>query len=206
MTSTLSYGPFITRAQAQDQGIKQFFTGKPCKYGHVDSRKVCDRRCCACARIRSLAAHYQKQSDPAYRARKVQNAGKWRKNNPELSRKHIIQQTLNRENNPQTRFANRLRVLVNASLRKQNGSKAHRTTSMIGCTVKELVRHLESQFLPGMTWENHTQDGWHIDHVRPCASFDLTDPEQQKQCFHYTNLQPLWAVDNMSKGDKWEAA
>lgn len=121
-------------------------------------------------------------------------------------KKCIKQQMLNRENNPQARFANRLRILVNASLRKQDGIKAHKTTSMIGCSVKELAQHLESQFLPGMTWENHTQDGWHIDHIRPCASFDLTDPEQQKQCFHYSNLQPLWAADNISKSDTWEAA
>lgn len=44
----------------------------------------------------------------------------------------------------------------------------------------------------------------HIDHIKPCTSFDLADPEQQKACFHYTNLQPLWAVDNLKKGEKWE--
>jgi hypothetical protein len=55
-----------------------------------------------------------------------------------------------------------------------------------------------------MTWENHGRYGWHIDHIRPCASFDLADPEQQRKCFHYTNLQPLWASENMRKGDKWE--
>ena len=52
-----------------------------------------------------------------------------------------------------------------------------------------------------MTRENHGE--CHYDHMRPCASFDLTDPEQQKQCFHYTNLQPLWAKDNPSKSDNW---
>jgi hypothetical protein len=54
-----------------------------------------------------------------------------------------------------------------------------------------------------MTWENWALDGWHIDHIRPCCSFDLTDPEQQKKCFHYSNLQPLWAEENWSKGGKW---
>ena len=57
-----------------------------------------------------------------------------------------------------------------------------------------------------MSWDNYGIHGWHIDHIRPCASFDLTDPEQQRQCFHYPNLQPLWAFDNLSKNDGWEAA
>ncbi len=62
--------------------------------------------------------------------------------------------------------------------------------------------HLEKQFKEGMTWENHGLYGWHIDHIIPCASFDLTDLEQQKKCFHYTNLQPLWAKENLIKGVK----
>jgi len=51
-----------------------------------------------------------------------------------------------------------------------------------------------------MSWDNYGYRGWHIDHIRPCASFDLTDPEQQRECFHYTNLQPLWWQDNLRKG------
>lgn len=75
---------------------------------------------------------------------------------------------------------------------------------LIGCTVEYLRQHLEQQFQPGMSWDNWSISGWHIDHIRPCASFDLTDPIQQAQCFHYTNLQPLWAKDNMIKKDYWE--
>ena len=63
--------------------------------------------------------------------------------------------------------------------------------------------HLEKQFQPGMSWDNHGYDGWHVDHIRPCASFDLTDEEQVRKCFHYTNLQPLWAKDNLRKGSEW---
>lgn len=81
-------------------------------------------------------------------------------------------------------------------------TKTKKTMELVGCTIEELKEHLESQFTDGMTWENHTFDGWHIDHILPCASFDLSDPEEQKKCFHYTNLQPLWGIDNMKKGDK----
>jgi hypothetical protein len=82
------------------------------------------------------------------------------------------------------------------------GTKNNNTTTLIGCTIEEAREHIEKQFKEGMSWENHGYNGWHIDHIIPCASFDLTDPEQQKKCFHYTNLQPLWAKENMSKGSK----
>lgn len=80
--------------------------------------------------------------------------------------------------------------------------KSGHTSELIGCSVAQLKNYLESLFQPGMTWSNYGRNGWHIDHIRPCASFDLTDEKQQKQCFHYTNLQPLWAIDNLKKGSK----
>ena len=71
---------------------------------------------------------------------------------------------------------------------------------LTGCTLEELKEHLASKFTEGMTFENYGK--WHIDHILPCASFDLLLPEEQPKCFHYTNLQPLWAIDNMKKGAK----
>ena len=79
-------------------------------------------------------------------------------------------------------------------------AKAETTYALLGCSVEFFVAHMEAQFADGMTWDNHGLHGWHIDHIRPCSSFDLSDPEQQKLCFHYTNLQPLWAEENWSKG------
>ena len=76
------------------------------------------------------------------------------------------------------------------------------TFDLIGCSSEFLRNHLKSQFTEGMTWENYGYYGWHIDHIKPCASFDLSDIEQQKLCFHYSNLQPLWAKDNMKKRNK----
>ena len=82
-------------------------------------------------------------------------------------------------------------------------NKSERTLNLLGCSFDELQIYFEQQFTKGMTWENYGQ--WHIDHIRPCANFDLSDSDQQKQCFHYTNLQPLWALDNLLKSNKYEA-
>jgi hypothetical protein len=78
---------------------------------------------------------------------------------------------------------------------------AKRTTQLIGCSMEYLREYIESKFQRGMTWENHGS-GWHIDHIVPCAAFDFTQPDQILQCFHYTNLQPLWAHENLSKSDR----
>lgn len=89
--------------------------------------------------------------------------------------------------------------------RTRRAIKADKKESAIklcGCTIDVLIRHLENQFKYGMNWGNYGYRGWHIDHIKPCASFDLTDQEQQKKCFHYTNLQPLWAYENFKKGCK----
>ena len=72
---------------------------------------------------------------------------------------------------------------------------------LTGCSKDELFKYLESKFIEDMTWDNYGK--WHIDHIRPCASFNLENSEEQIECFHYTNLQPLWAKDNISKGSKY---
>lgn len=81
-------------------------------------------------------------------------------------------------------------------------SKRCRTFDLVGCNPLELKEHLESQFTRGMNWKNYGK--WHVDHIRPCASFNLTLDEQQRKCFHYSNLQPLWAEDNIRKSDNYE--
>lgn len=75
------------------------------------------------------------------------------------------------------------------------------TTNLLGCSPEDFKRWLESRFLPGMSWGNYGE--WEIDHVRPCASFDLTDKAQVAECFHYTNTQPMWRRDNRSKHSWW---
>ena len=70
--------------------------------------------------------------------------------------------------------------------------------SLVGCPVGFLRSYIEGKFERGMTWENYGE--WHVDHIRPCASFDLSDKEQVLQCFNWRNLQPMWASENISKG------
>jgi hypothetical protein len=72
----------------------------------------------------------------------------------------------------------------------------------LGCSVEELKRHLESRFQPGMTWENWSKTGWHVDHVKALSKFNLMDPVEFAKASHYTNLQPLWAEDNHRKHNK----
>ena len=97
----------------------------------------------------------------------------------------------------------RIRSAIKRTVKRTvKGKKCNNTIKLLGCTIQEAREYIEKQFKKGMTWENHSYNGWHIDHIIPCALFDLTDPEQQKKCFHYTNLQPLWAKENMSKGAK----
>ena len=93
----------------------------------------------------------------------------------------------------------RLRNRLYAALKTKNIKKQASAMNLIGCTIDELKLHIEALWLPNMSWNNHTNKGWHIDHIQPCNTFDLTDIEQQKRCFHYTNLRPLWSKDNLSR-------
>jgi len=83
----------------------------------------------------------------------------------------------------------------------KNNIKSEATMKLIGCSIDQLKQHLELKFKKGMKWLNYGKQGWEIDHIKPCSSFDLSKPEEQKICFHYTNLQPLWAEENSSKRD-----
>lgn len=91
-----------------------------------------------------------------------------------------------------------LRSRLNFALKKS--IKQESAKELIGCTIEELKIHLANQFVGDMTWDNYGE--WHIDHIRPCSSFNMLMEEDRKRCFHYSNLQPLWAEDNFSKGDK----
>lgn len=104
------------------------------------------------------------------------------------------------ESDPEFRLRMLLRNRVNTALKC--GSSPQSAIKALGCSVEELRLHLESKFTDGMSWDN--RGGWHIDHIVPLSSFDLTDPEQHAKACHFTNLQPLWTADNLSKGARIE--
>ena len=99
------------------------------------------------------------------------------------------------------RISGVLRSRVRAAIINQGGKKSAKTIQLVGCSVPQLRKHLENQFTDGMNWDNH--GAWHIDHIKPCAAFDLSNKEEQFECFHYSNVQPLWAEENMRKGATW---
>ena len=103
---------------------------------------------------------------------------------------------------PHNKIVGSIRTRIRVVLK--NKKKSAHSLDLIGCSAIKLKEYLESKFLPGMSWENYGFYGWHIDHIRPCSSFNMLDPEEQRKCFHYSNLQPLWANDNRSKSDKWD--
>jgi hypothetical protein len=137
------------------------------------------------------------------------------KNNPELQakstkayRERYPQRLLDYQNlyrrkrrltDPTFRLQDNLRSRIRVALRGKCRSK--RTMQLVGCSIENLWIYLESLFEPGMTRENYGLV-WHVDHIVPCAIFDLTNTDHQKRCFHFSNLQPLFASDNKRKSDK----
>jgi hypothetical protein len=149
---------------------------------------------------------------------------KHRKNNPEMYKQYdktklekhgeVIKKKRKESNqlrmktDSQYHLAKVCRNRVRAAVLNQKTTKSAKTLELLGCTLEQLKIYLESKFYPNkitgemMTWDNHSKFGWHIDHIKPVDSFDLTNPDQQKVCFNWSNLQPLWWDENLSKGSK----
>jgi hypothetical protein len=118
----------------------------------------------------------------------------------EWHRKNATAIYARRRQRPYEKLAATIRSRVRSVLKL--GYKSANTETLLGCSVKELQTYIELRFLPEMTWQNYGFYGWHIDHIKPLSSFDLNNPEEQQKAFHYTNLQPLWAKDNLQKHAK----
>lgn len=132
------------------------------------------------------------------KARAKKSARAWCLSN----RQHIRDYQKKQRQNPVWKMRRNLGSRLSEVLAKRKIMRSRRLKDLLGCDLDSLRRHLESRFKPGMSWENYGFFGWHVDHVIPCASFDLSTDEGQRRCFHYTNLSPLWCRDNIVKGKK----
>ncbi len=121
---------------------------------------------------------------------------KYVKNNPDKMR----QKWQRASKNPNRIIRNRLNKRIIDALNSQRTNKNNKTVTYIGCDIKFLRNWIEYQFTDVINW--NTYGNWHIDHVKPCASFDLTDEKQQLLCFNWSNLRPCLAEENMRKNDK----
>jgi len=127
---------------------------------------------------------------------------KWRKENrTKISEKYTEYEKTRKLTDAEFKLIKTLRSRLSNAIKRQNSNKNNTTIELLGCSVSFLKGFLEAKFKEGMTWENHGE--WHIDHIKPCASFNLLDEDEQKKCFHYSNLQPLWSFENLIKGCKY---
>ena len=148
------------------------------------------------------AREASRQNYERHKAQRIIQATKYRKTHILEARKWVAKSSHKRFKNDQVfRMIGYLRHRVWRTIVRE--CKSATTSELIGCSPKDLKAHIEKQFKAGMTWNNHSMTGWHVDHIKPCAAFDLTKPKEQRKCFNFKNLQPLWAKENYRKGCKY---
>lgn len=224
-----------TRAEAASLGIKHYFTGQPCKRGHMEKRLTSSGQCKECARTLQRAAYpkriekilsYQSEYRDRNREKIRAYAKEWRKKNPE---KFLIAIERWRDENPDYRSGNlehfrkkdkeyqarrrstpkgRIDDAISAGIRdtlKRGQKRGTRWEMLVGYSVDELMMHLEKRFEPGMSWDNYGE--WHMDHRIPKTAFnyETVDDIDFKRCWALENLRPMWAKENMRKGAKLDA-
>lgn len=197
-----------TLRQAKENGWEHYLTGEECSNGHLDAKKTSRRQCLQC-RANEAISEAAKERSSTYRSRNPgasriyfeatnyyeknadrirERSRQWTKENPE----RVRDQQRERRSTPEGRLIHNLRNRVNKIMNRINVAKDSTTLRLLGCEVQTAKLHIEKQFTTGMSWGNYGD--WDVDHVRPCASFDLTNSEEQRQAFHYQNLQPLWST------------
>ena len=225
----------LTPKHAKELGKNRYFNGVPCPKGHLSPRKYPGNGCHQCAienqrllretpesKEKARQANKARWADPEKRKKLQISKRKWAEENVDKTRAHrradyrrrwrqirdkqIADQRERYWKDPSYRLRKSLARSIQNKLRHQGETKQEKTLKLIGCTIKELKAHLEANFQDGMSWDNYKHDGWHMDHIRPCASFDLTDEEQQLVCFNWRNLSPMWAAENISKRDDYDPA
>lgn len=147
---------------------------------------------------RSEYMNLKKQTEE-YKKYQREYQREWRAKNKEKVNASIRSSYKIKIKDPNLKMKLKLRNRLYIVLKNKNIKKKESTMNLLGCTIEEFKSYIESQWQNGMSWDNHGNKGWHIDHIKPCNIFDLTDIKQQKECFHYTNLRPLWYYQNLSR-------
>lgn len=155
------------------------------------------------ARIRKYHRSYHKRWRQENPEKCKEYSARWKKNNPEKLKQVQQRQKQKIRECPMRRLNNRVRSNIHNHLKRRGMSKGGKTFTLLGYTGRDLYNHLESKFTDGMSWDNMGE--WHIDHIRPVSSFNFTSTEcdEFKRCWALENLQPLWAIDNLRKSNKW---
>jgi hypothetical protein len=139
-----------------------------------------------------------------YRIKNEENLRKYKKKYYQNNKKNINKYCRERSKyDLEYRIVRNLRTRLSKVIKRCNAQKSNHTMNLLGCSMNDFLSYIESKFKEGMSWSNYGKLGWHIDHIRPCVSFDLTKPEEQNKCFHYSNLQPLWEKENLTKNSNY---
>ena len=220
----------ISRKKALSKGLKRYFTGSACKYGHVDKRIVSNYNCCSCNKIirkkyealskgRVVINRYQKSEKGKISIRKHNLSEKRIKSYKryETSEKGIINRSKYRKSNEakaikrsyeKNRYAQDINFKLIRLMRARfknflKSSKIKKDTSirkLLGCSPEFLKKFLEKKFTKKMNWKNHGSY-WHIDHILPVSRFDPKNKNQMKSVWSYKNLQPLTIKENLKKSN-----
>lgn len=171
-----------------------------------EKNRACHRayRAANSEKVRARAAAYcAANRKEVNRKAAIKQAVYYARNRKKCCTAQSIYQRERRKKDATFRLVQNLRRRLGLAFKSAGAEKTQSTFKLTGCTKEELRQHLVSQFREDMTLENHGEV-WHIDHIRPCASFDLSDPNQAILCFHYSNLQPLFVDENLRKSDQWK--
>jgi hypothetical protein len=181
------------------KSIKYFYKQQ---YGKFGVRKICNKCVKKYAdKNKEIISNRMKKYYLKNRNKLIRDNIKWKKaNKDKVMKNNLKYRTKKLKNN--LNFKLRFYLSCRVRLALKGNPKISTTMNLVGCSIQTLKQHLEKQFKSGMNWDNYGYYGWHIDHIKPCANFDLSKHIEQKKCFHYTNLQPLWAKDNFRKGKK----
>lgn len=190
------------RSFAKTNG-EMFYIGSPCQKGHGNKRRTTSGACVICEKENQAARKAKKTCRNCmcifYGRHRHKTCSEDCSNALRLKSK--VNYMKRKSQTTAGRFELNARQRIIRVLKRNGLCKSEKFIELVGITPIELMGYLEKMFTEGMNWNNYGK--WHIDHIRPCASFDLDDLSQRKICFHYTNLQPLWAKDNLAKGKSW---